>query len=281
LRLKHSTEKVGWDAKGLNARLKVDAKSLLLKVDPAGSEVSGRYSYYLFVASLFFAVVSLIGLTNAYLHYVNISSYYSYQREVLRPFSLTGYSGMFVIVAFAPLPDYLIIPLYGYLSAIGIFNIYLTFAVSVSSMLFEMGIEYAGGRFGGRPLLLKVLSKFHITEGDIEFADNWIAKHGPVSIFLATFIPYFKNVTSIAAGTLRMNAFWFFLSNLAGFGLRFAFLLYIGYRSIYVLTPGFDYHNRNLLFLVAALSCSYIALYMIRKTIKIRRKIIASYYKNT
>ncbi|BAB59466.1 alkaline phosphatase [Thermoplasma volcanium GSS1] len=246
-------------------KMRINFRSLFLKVNPAGSASMSKYYYYAFIFSILILFASAVSITNGYFHYVNVYSYYSYQHKILAPFSLTGYEGMFLVVAFAPLPDYLILPFYGYLSSVGEFNIFLTFLVSVAAMLFEMGIEYAGGRLAGRPLLLKVLSYFKITEKDLEVADHWIKDHGSFSIFIATFIPYFKNVTSLAAGTLKMNAGLFFLSNLVGFSIRFGLLLYIGYTGIFVLTPSWDYSHRLATALVGVLALMYIIAYTWRK----------------
>ncbi|KAA8922913.1 DedA family protein [Thermoplasma sp.] len=246
-------------------RVLVSARTLLLKVNPTGDQNLGKYAYYGFIFSILILFAAVVALTNAYLHYLNVSSYYSYERRILAPFSLTGYEGMFFVVAFAPLPDYLIIPFYGYLASIGEFNIFATFFVSVMSMLFEMGIEYAGGRLAGRAILLKALSYFKITENDLEVADRWIRDHGPFSIFVATFIPYFKNVTSVAAGTLKMNAPWFFLSNFAGFAIRFGLLIYVGYSGIFVLTPSFDYDHRIAIAILGVMALLYLTGYLINK----------------
>ncbi|WP_297217083.1 DedA family protein [Thermoplasma sp.] len=262
-----TTERTRKDA--LKEKVVVSARSLILKVNPTGDQELGKYAYYGFIFSLLILFASVVALTNAYIHYVNISSYYSYERKILSPFSLTGYEGMFFVVAFAPLPDYLIIPFYGYLSSIGEFNIFAAFFVSVLAMLFEMGIEYAGGRLAGRAILLKALSYFKITERDLEAADKWIQDHGPFSIFVATFIPYFKNVTSLAAGTLKMNAPWFFLSNFAGFAIRFGLLIYIGYSGIYVLTPSFDYEHRLAIAILGVISLLYLIAYLINKANRI------------
>ncbi|MCY0851222.1 MAG: DedA family protein [Thermoplasma acidophilum] len=249
----------------IKERITVSARTLLLRVNPTGDQSLGKYAYYGFIFSILILFAAVIALTNAYLHYVNISSYYSYEKRILAPFSLTGYEGMFFVVAFAPLPDYLIIPFYGYLSSIGEFNVFAAFSVSVMAMLFEMGIEYAGGRLAGRAILLKALSYFKITENDLEVADKWIRDHGPFSIFVATFIPYFKNVTSIAAGTLKMNAPWFFLSNFAGFAIRFGLLIYIGYSGVFVLTPSFDYRHRLAIAILGVIALLYLTGYLINK----------------
>ncbi len=221
-----------------------------------------KYSHNIFVIATIGLIISVLGLTNGYLHYLNYANYYSDEIRIFGPFYYMGYLGIFIVVAFAPLPDYLILPFYGYLSSLGDFNIYIAFLVSVLSMLFLTGIEYAGGRLAGRLLLLKVLSYFGIKEKDISAADDWITNHGMFSIFIATFIPYFKNVTSLAAGTLKMRAPDFFMANFAGFSLRFSALMYVGYASVNVFRPSFDVRFRGLLYLIGIFSIAYILLYI-------------------
>ncbi|MGC8608344.1 MAG: DedA family protein [Thermoplasmata archaeon] len=222
-----------------------------------------KYSYYIYILAIIGLIMSILGITNGYLRYFNYSNYYADEIKFFGPFYYMGYTGIFIIVAFAPLPDYLILPFYGYISSLGDFNIYLVFFVTVLSMLFLTGIEYFGGRFAGRPLLLKVLSYFRIREKDISAADDWIKNHGMFSIFIATFIPYFKNVTSLAAGTLKMKAPEFFIANFAGFSLRFSVLIYMGYASVNVFKPSFDVQYRVFLYLIGFISLLYVFIYLI------------------
>ena len=103
------------------------------------------------------------------------------------------------------------------------------------------------GRLAARPLLLKgpVLRSAFLRRTSKWQIDGW-PNHGKFSIFISTFIPFFYSVTSLAAGTLKMNAGRFFLASTAGFGLRFIFLEYIGYFGIYIFTASFDYSQRTL-----------------------------------
>ncbi len=206
--------------------------------------------------------LSALALLNAYLHFANISSYDISKVGYSSPLLLAGYIGMFVSLAFLPIPDYLLVPAYGYLSSIRVFDPYTTFLVCLAAAV--LPIEYVPGRFAGRRILLKGLSYVDISEKDIEAADRWLAEHGHFSIFISTFIPYFYSVTSLAAGTLKMSAVRFVLASAVGFGLRFAFLEYIGYHSVYIFTASFDYSQRTLLSLLLISSSLYAALYLMR-----------------
>jgi membrane protein DedA with SNARE-associated domain len=229
-----------------------------------------KYWHYAFVVSVLLILLSVLVLLNAYLHLVNISSYDINQESVSSPFLLTSYLGMFISIAILPVPDYILVPAYGYLSAIGLFNPYSTFLVCLLGALFP--IEYACGRLAARPLTLKVLSLFHMSEKDIERADKWLVEHGKFSIFISTFIPFFYSLASLAAGTLKMSVAWFLLSSAAGFGLRFAFLEFVGYYTIYVFTASFDYSQRTLFTLLLILSLIYAAVHLVRTLARRRIK---------
>jgi membrane protein DedA with SNARE-associated domain len=220
-----------------------------------------KYGHYLFVISILIIFLSVLALLNAYFHLINVSSYNINQEGVSSPF-LLAYLGMFISIAFLPLPDYFLVPAYGYLSLMGIFNPYYTFLVCLVGAVFP--IEYVCGRLAARPLLLKVLSLLRISEKDIEEADKWLVEHGIFSIFISTFIPFFYSVISLAAGILKMKSVAFLLSSTAGFGLRFAFLEGVGYYSIYIFTASFDYSQRALFSLLLIFSSVYVAFYLVR-----------------
>ena len=236
-----------------------------------GGDIHGplrKFRHYLFVVSILIILLTVLALLNAYFCFANISSYDINQAGGSSPFLLAGYLGMFISIAFLPVPDYLLLPAFGSLASLGVFNPYTTFLVCLIAAI--LPIEYVPGRFAGRPLLLKGLSYFGISEKTIESADRWLAEHGRFSIFISTFIPYFYTVTSLAAGTLRMNAAEFLIASAAGFGLRYAFLEYIGYHSIFIFTASFDYSERALLALLLILSTLYMALYLMG-TLRSRR----------
>jgi len=218
-----------------------------------------KYWHNAFVISAFVMLLSALALLNAYYHFVNLTSYDLDQWGIS---STAGYLGMFVSMAILPIPDYILVPVYGSLSALGVFNPVTTFVVCLVGALFP--IEYVCGRFAARTLLLKGLAVFRITEKDIEVGDKWLVDHGNFSIFISTFIPFFYTIAALAAGTLKMKAWRFFLASTVGFGLRFVFLEYLGYYGIYVFTPSFDYSQRFSFALFFVLSSAYAGVHIAR-----------------
>lgn len=227
-----------------------------------GASPRGRtkYWHYLFVTSIFVMSLCILALLNSYVHFANVTSYTLGGAETSQ-FLLATYLGMFLSILLLPIPDYVLVPVYGYLSAIGIFNPLTTFLVCLVGAVIP--VEFIPGRYAARPLLLKGLRYFGITENDIGVADRWIGEHGKFSIFISTFIPFFYSVVSLAAGTLRMSFVDFLLSSAAGFGVRYAFLEYIGYKSVFIFTVSFDYSNRGLFSLLLVLSAIYAAVYLV------------------
>ena len=222
-----------------------------------------KYWHYFFVSSLFLMLVSALALLNGYYRFVNIASYGASSLG-LSPstYLLAGYIGIFLNIFISPIPDYLLVPVYGYLCALKLFAPTNTFLVCLIAAVIP--IEYVCGRYAARPLLLKALSFVHISEKRLEFAEKWIIDHGHFSIFISTFIPFFYGVACFAAGTLRMNAFYFLLASVVGFGLRYAFLEYVGYYGIYIFAASFDYSQRAAFSLLLILSIASIAAYYVR-----------------
>ncbi len=200
-----------------------------------------KYILYIQILLIIAIILSSISIANGFLHFISPTiNLRSLSFGIFEPVYLLGYLGMFILVAFAPLPDYIIVPFYGYLAFVGIFNVYATLFVSVGAMLFLSIVEYFAGRYAGRALLLRGLSAFKIHEEDLMLADLWIEKHGTFSIFISTFVPYIKTVIALAAGTLKMKFANFVFSNFLGYFIRFVILLYIGYGSFRIMLVIFE-----------------------------------------
>ncbi|HEY3419004.1 MAG TPA: DedA family protein [Methanomassiliicoccales archaeon] len=167
---------------------------------------------------------------------------------------------MFLSIAFLPIPDYILLPAFGYLSSIGLFDAYLTFLVCFIAAVLPIG--YLPGRFVGRPLLLKGLAYLRISENSLDSAERRLKEHGRFSVFISTFIPFAYTVSSVAAGLLKMNVIDFMASSAAGFGIRYAILEYIGYSSIFIFTASFDYSQQAAITLVLIVSSLYALIYL-------------------
>jgi len=205
--------------------------------------------------------VSLLALLNGYFHFYTTASYSVSSLGITSPYAVAGYFGMFLTIFISPIPDYVLVPVYGYLSSIGVFNPLVTFLVCLLGAV--LPIEYLSGKYAARTLLLKALAFIHISEKDLEVADTWIENHGHFSIFIATFIPFFYSASALAAGTLKMSSAIFYLSSIGGFGLRFLFLEYVGFYGIYVFTATFDYSLRSVFVLLLILSSIFAGFYLI------------------
>ncbi|EQB69457.1 DedA family protein [Cuniculiplasma divulgatum] len=228
--------------------------------------------YYLYAETLLivFIILSSLDIANGYFHYISIDiNLKNVSFGAFEPIYKLGYLGMFIIIAFGPLPDDILVPFYGYLAFVGLFNVYATLFVSVLAMLFVSLIEYLSGRFAGRELLLKALSKIKIREKDINKADDWIATHGTFSIFISTFIPYGKVLFALGAGILKMKFSNFTISITSGYLIRFIFLIYIGYGSFRILTSLFSpLDNIYFVYLDIFSVLSFVIIYMQRGTLR-------------
>jgi len=225
-----------------------------------------RYLSYIFVISILLLCVAAFALSNSLLHFIRIDpAALRREAQIFAPANGGGYLAFAIIITFAPVPDYVLLPFYGYLASLGEFNIYLLAAISSLSMTGLSLLEYLAGRLAGRRLVLSILSKAGIRERDINYADEWIAKHGVFSMFLSTFIPYLKNAISVAAGTLRMNMPDFVLATLAGYLIRFSLLLYAGYAGVNLIGILLGTRNVFLTASVAALSSAYAVAYALQR----------------
>lgn len=236
---------------------------------PAPGQTS-KYLHYLFVVAILVAPLSALGLLNGYLHFFDVPPYNPSVVSDPDYLLLAGYLGIFLTILISPVPDYILLPVYGYLSSVGIFDPVWVFIVCVAASVCP--IEYVAGRFAGRPLLLKGLSVFRIREKDIENADAWIFKHGRFSVFISTFIPFFYSAVTLAAGTLKMNAGEFLLGCTLGFAIRYAFLEYVGYYGVQIFSYSFDYSQRYVFATLLLISLPYAAAYVSRVFASRRRR---------
>lgn len=224
--------------------------------------VLSKYWHYAFIVSIFTVVLTGLALLNGNYGFVNISSYSVSEGDISSSLLFAGYLGMFFAMAILPIPDYTLVPVYGFLCSIGLFNPVTTFFVCLLAAVFPL--EYLCGRLAARPLLLKGLRYFGIREKDIEVADRWLINHGQFSVLMATFVPFFYSVASLAAGTLKMKVLPFLAYSAAGFGVRYVFLEYIGYYGVYVFSAPFDHSQRFLFAGLFIMSSAYLAVHLAR-----------------
>lgn len=72
-------------------------------------------------------------------------------------------------------------------------------------------LQYAFGRYGGRPLVEKVGHYLLISPQHLDQADRWFARHGNKAVFLARLLPVVRGLVSLPAGAARMPLIPFIL----------------------------------------------------------------------
>ena len=224
----------------------------------------GKYLHYGMVLSLTAIVLSILILSNISFHFLPSDIISAHTEDIVfGPFYVLGYTGFFILTMFSPLPDYIIVPFYGYLASIGLFNPYILFIISVLAMTLLMQMEFFAGKYGGRPLLLKVLKYFGVKEREMAVAERWIDRHGTFSVFVFTFIPYVKTAMALTSGLLKMRSLNYLFANLTGFAIRFAILIYVGYNGIDIIAdlvnPKYDFIS----FTALGFATAYVAFYFV------------------
>ncbi|MEM0128496.1 MAG: DedA family protein [Thermoplasmatales archaeon] len=227
-----------------------------------------KYWHYGFTISILVALLALAALLNGFYHFYSVQSYKL--TDISIPFAdfLAGYIGIFVSILLLPIPDYVLIPFYGYLCSIGIFNPYLTLLASVGGAV--VPIEFLLGIYAGSKVLKKILSHMEISEVKLSVATNWVKQHGNFSIFLATFVPFFYSAASFSAGTLKMRFPSFMTVSTLGFLLRYVGLELIGYYGLYLFTSQYDYKYRYVFTSFLFISLIYIVVYSFRDSVASR-----------
>jgi membrane protein DedA with SNARE-associated domain len=216
--------------------------------------------YYLFIFAVIVAMLCAMMLLNAYVRFVDESSYHI-DPGTASAYQIAGYVGMFLTIALLPIPDYFLIPIYGYLCALGIFDPIVTFLVCVAGAI--LPFAYIPARYAGRPLLLKGVSYFGISNKRIEASEKWLRENGRFAVFISTFIPFLYLPVSLAAGLLKMGWVEFLGVSALGFGIRFAFLEIVGYSGSLIFTASFDYDHRYLITVIMLIASAYVAAYVL------------------
>jgi len=126
--------------------------------------------------------------------------------DLIRDLGLVGLVAlMFAENVFPPIPSEVMLPLAGYFVSTGDLNfIGVLVAATVGSVLGSVAL-YELARAGGRPFILRYGSLLRLTEKDLDRADEWFTKRGPVIVLLGRCVPGVRSLVSLPAGTLKMS----------------------------------------------------------------------------
>lgn len=144
-----------------------------------------------------------------------------------------GYPGLFLLIVLestmVPIPSLLVMPFAGFLASRGDFSLPAILVVNTMAALTGSLISYWLGRAGGKPLLLKYGKYVFVRAKDIEKTEEYFARHGGKTVFIARFLPVVRHLISIPAGIAKMPILPFSALTAAGATLWGGGLMVLGY----------------------------------------------------
>lgn len=144
-----------------------------------------------------------------------------------------GYTGIFVMMAiessFFPFPSEVAMIPAGYLAAQGHMDPWIATATGLAGSLVGAFFNYGLALWLGRPVLERFGRYVLIGPKQFDVADDYFARHGEITTFVARLIPGVRQLISVPAGLARMNLARFGLYTGLGAGLWCAVLVGVGY----------------------------------------------------
>jgi len=144
-----------------------------------------------------------------------------------------GYFGIFSLLMLGivgiPIPDETLLTLSGYLIFSGTLQPVPAFLSAFLGCTCGISVSYAIGSTFGHRLLLKYGHYVHITKPRLDKAHNWFEKVGRWALLIGFFIPGFRHIVAILAGTSELQLWEFMLFAYSGALLWTASFMSIGY----------------------------------------------------
>ncbi len=148
--------------------------------------------------------------------------------------SAGGYAGIALLMALEsaclPLPSEIIMPFAGYLASTGRFSLPLAALAGAIGCNIGSTVAYWVGSRGGRPWIERWGPRVLIQARDLERADRFFARFGPVAVLIARLLPVVRTFIALPAGIVRMRQLPFQLYTFVGsFAWCYA-LAYVGFQ---------------------------------------------------
>lgn len=146
-----------------------------------------------------------------------------------------GYGGLFLMIVLestmVPVPSLLVMPFAGALAAApgGPFSLPGILAINGAGALTGSLLSYWLGAAGGKPLLLKYGKYVLVKPEDLAKTEDFFARHGAWTVFIARFVPVARHLISVPAGVARMRLPVFVLQTFLGAMIWGGGLMVFGY----------------------------------------------------
>ncbi len=137
--------------------------------------------------------------------------------QVISDLGLVGLVAlMFVENVFPPIPSEVVLPLAGFFVARGEMSfVGVLFAATLGSVLGSI-LLYELARYGGRPFVLRYGSLLRVGPEELDRADAWFVRRGPIVVLVGRCIPGVRSLVSLPAGMLKMSRVAYILLTLVG-----------------------------------------------------------------
>ena len=117
---------------------------------------------------------------------------------------------------FPPIPSEAVLPLAGYLVAQGDLTAIGVLAASTLGSVLGSVLLYELARAGGRPFILRYGRLLRVGPGELDRAEAWFTRRGPLVVLVGRCIPGVRSLVSLPAGLLRMSRPLYIALTLAG-----------------------------------------------------------------
>jgi membrane protein DedA with SNARE-associated domain len=113
----------------------------------------------------------------------------------------------------------------------GVLDLRIVIAVAFVAAVVGDNMGYAFGRYGGRPLVLRIGRRFGVTNKLLDKVEAFFDRHGTKVVVAARFLPIMRHLNGISAGLSHMAWRRFLLANMIGAAVWVGVWTFIGVRA--------------------------------------------------
>jgi membrane protein DedA with SNARE-associated domain len=125
-----------------------------------------------------------------------------------------GYLGIFLLIFVFPVPQELVLPLAGFISAQGKLNVVFVVLSGVAGSTLGSLPWYWAGQYLGEERLMAWAEQsrwIKLSTHDVQHSKKWFDRAGRKAVLLSQFIPIIRTLIAVPAGVSRMNLGLFLL----------------------------------------------------------------------
>ncbi|MUN29311.1 DedA family protein [Sulfuracidifex metallicus] len=136
---------------------------------------------------------------------------------------------MFLEALGLPVPSEVIMPLAGYFSSQGQYNLVGAILIGTLGAMIGSLFDYFIASRIGEPILLRYGKYIKLNQSNLMKMYSWFNSYGVFAVFFARFLPALRALISYPAGLVRMNIGRFSIATLLGQLIWNGVLAYVGF----------------------------------------------------